>query len=199
MAKKKALIVLGTILGLACLAVGAFFAWTQLFPDTRFVDSYDQDIIVINKNFPSEILLYGDDIHFREAVKYKKIDDIDDATLKTDKTFKYHFLIVNDLNNNLKITEDDFIRLKKHADENQLNFYYIGEQYLNVLRELGFYGVAYNDENRSVAYTISPYPPEMYSYVGIWTTNEEAALTINPEILGELLVYSFAHVIKTIN
>ena len=187
---RKILTIVLIIVATIGFVTASFFIWKNLFPHNEFADSYDEAIFILNENYPSEILVYGNDVGFREAVKYRAIEALseEDFNLNT-SSYKYHFLVINDINNDLSISKEDFIRCKKYADENKLNFYYIGKQYLDLLRELQFYGMGGNEENRGIAYVISPIGRD--SYVGIWTTDDETYLEIRPEILGELLAFSF--------
>ena len=69
-------------------------------------DTYDKNIVIVNENFPSDIVIYGEEIKFREELKYRNIDKIDEANMIQD-SYEFRFLVINDRLGNVVLTKED--------------------------------------------------------------------------------------------
>ncbi len=160
--------------------------------------AYAEEIKVLNNSFPSDIIVYGEDVGFNEALNYRTIQQISEENLTSDSKHKYTFFVINDRQGKLEITDDEFALCKKMCDEHNMNFFYIGTQYLEHLQTFGFHRGLYTDDACGVGYVQG----EMghTTIQGLWTTTEEMYYSKNPELLGQLLAYSFVDdVIKMLN
>lgn len=159
---------------------------------TSSVCNYEDEIKILNERFISDIIVYGEDVNFDKALNYRTITSITDDNLKSDSKYKYSFFIINDRTGNLKITDDEFMLCKKVCDENNINFYYIGKQYLEHLQEFGFHSGLYRDDLCGIGYILKPVIGRSVLQ-GIWSTTEEEISKKNKGLLGQLLAVSFVN------
>lgn len=163
-------------------------------------DSYDEAIAILNKRYPSDIILYGEEIDFRSELNYRTIETISKESLTSDEKYEYTFLVINDRQGTIKLTDEKIKELKILVDEMDISFYYIGQQYLSNLKEAGFYSNVYNDDYYGIGYVESPTEKGRASVHGLWTSVEEEHYKNNFELLGQVLVYSFVDdVIEKLN
>jgi hypothetical protein len=192
------------ILAMLIVVAVAFVAiLTSLPSKEEFVSSFDKALIVLTETYPSDVMIYGENIVFSadtHMLQPRIITEITANEIKKPVDKVYSFLVINDRDGSAKFSKADWITIKKLVDENEISFYYLGEQYLDILAELGFYGKVGMDGNLSVGYFIAPPPFNRSSAIGIWTKDEEALMSVRIEILGEILAASFvSDVIKEMN
>lgn len=120
-AKKQKLIRVAIVVGVIASIIALVVVLCSL-PDTtrEYEDDYDEAIAILTDKRPTNILLYGDDMFFRDGVDIKKISSIDENTLSTKKN--YTVLIINDENGNVTLSESELTFLKNKIDED-MNFY----------------------------------------------------------------------------
>lgn len=176
------------------ISVLVFFLQTNEAPSS----DYANEIRVLNESFPSDIIVYGEDVGFDSTLNFRTISSITEETLTSDSKYLYTFLVINDRTGTVSITEEELELCKKFCDENNMNFYYIGEQYLDQINEICFsYGMI-SPNAKSAAY-INAYGIQTPLH-GIWNIEDEEYLESNPGLLGQILAISFVdHVIKTLN
>ena len=190
--RRKTIIIVSIITGLIALIVLTVFIAPLLFGlPQNFKDSYEQSIYVLNENYPSDIVVLGDDVGFRDKLKYRQITEMTEENLRSEDSFKYTFFVINDRKGTLTLTDEDFALCKKIVDEKAISFYYIGTQYLPQLKKHGFFENEFTDDYMGIAYVLASNPSGRASIHGLWTSLEEENFLINSELLGEVLVYSF--------
>lgn len=159
---------------------------------------YEDEINVLNVNFPSDIIVYGEEVGFDSKLKYREITDITEENLTSDSKYKYTFLVINDREGKLDITEEDLALCKKMCEKKDMNFFYIGEKQLENLKTAGFYSLSSSDDVMGIGYVISP--TGNVSVQGFWSSIEEEHSKKNSGLLGQILVYEFVDdVIKMMN
>ncbi len=186
------------IAAMVLLAIAFIWISKVVRTPTSVAGSYDKEIKVLNESFPSDIIVYGEDVGFHEALNYRTIEEISEENLTSDTKYKYTFFVINDRGGKLEITDEELKLCKKMCDEHNMNFFYIGTQYLEHLQAFGFHRGLYTDDACGVGYVQG----EMghTTIQGLWTTTEEMYYSKNPELLGQLLAYSFVDdVIKMLN
>lgn len=159
--------------------------------NTEEKDTYDLNIDILNESYPTDIVVYGEDIPFREKLIVRKIDGINENTLKTDK--ERQIIILSDLDGTLDITDNELLLIKNKIDNYECDFYYLGTDLKDTLQNLKFidgwpaddYCVALFNQN-----TIT------YQCYGVWTESDKQATDDNRESLGHVLVSSFVNVLK---
>lgn len=195
MKKNKKL--LGIVVTVAIILVGlkGYYSLIKpMFDSEADEDSYDQDIEFVMNIVPTEILLYGEKIDFRDSVTYTMIDKIDENIFNTKKQSVY--LIINDLVGDSGITKDELAMLKKLLDKNnKANLIYLGTKQADTLLSLGYSDQIGIDDSRSMTYTI--YSGDRVSGWGLWTSEDERYQKKNPELIGELILFECAENIKS--
>ena len=156
---------------------------------------YEKEITILNDNFPSDIIIYGEDVLFDNRLKYRTVSELTESTLNSGSEFKYSFLVINDRSGNLKISDEEFILCKRLCDQKGQNFVYLGEQYLSHLQDFDFCQGLYQDNLRGIAYIRDPMGH--HAVQGFWTATEEEYSEMNQGLLGQVLVYVFVNL--TIN
>lgn len=152
---------------------------------------YKKEIKILNESYPSDIIVFGEDVGFDPTLKFRTITKITEENLTSDKKFKYTFFVINDRAGKLNITDEEFLLCKRLCEENDLNFFYIGTQYLEKLKELGYYDYFYSEGQCGFGYIISPFGNDIIE--GMWTTTEEEIYKRNPNLLGQILTYEFVY------
>lgn len=164
------------------------------------LDSYDEAIVILNENCPSDIILYGEEIDFRSELNYRTIGTLSKEALTSDEKYEYTFLVINDRQGNVKLTDEKIKELKSLVDELNISFYYIGQQYLSDLKDAGFYSNVFNDDYYGIGYVVAPTEKGHAGVHGLWTSVEEDHYKNNIELLGQVLACSFVDdVINKIN
>jgi hypothetical protein len=163
-----------------------------------FNDTYEEYIHLLNNTYPSDIIVYGEDVGFRPDLNHRVITGITRENLISDPKYQYSFFVINDRNGTLIITDEEFGLCKIIAEENRQSFYYIGQHYIPKLREQGFFTeYLFNDDYHGIAYVISPNETGHADIHGVWTSEEEEMYLTHKDVLGQALVRSFVrHVIK---
>ncbi len=159
------------------------------------MDSYDRDIIVLNENYPTDIIIYGEDIPFRKELITRKINNISKEVLTTDKN--YQVLVISDLSGILEISDEELLIVKDALLKFELDFYYLGTEKMARLKDLGFY----EDDWSSDDYCFSSikYEGRRAYFAGIWAKRDVEITNNNKETLGEILVDQFVSVIRSNN
>lgn len=161
--------------------------------------NYSDEIRILNENFPSDIVVYGEDVNFDQSLNYRVITQISEENLKCDKKYKYSFFVINDRSGNLEISDEEFALCKRLCDEKDINFYYIGEHYLAHLEEFGFHSGLFRDDLCGIGYVLKPAVGRSVVQ-GIWSRTEEEMAAQNDKLLGQILVMSFVNnVIRAFN
>lgn len=147
---------------------------------------YDDPIGYFNHVMDFKLLVYGDDIEFREEFEYQRIYDLKDETVFLDADCVY--LIINDLGDNVRFDESDCIRLKEYADRHQnFNFYYIGAREIKMVAKV-LDSTSLNPDDCSLGYVI--FDGSRVKSSGLWTGKD----TIKPGSynLGDGIINSIA-------
>lgn len=161
-------------------------------------DTYDEEIIIINKTFPVDVVIYGEDIKFRPEFQYRKIENIDDYLLDYD-TNKYIRLsiVISDLNSSVILTDEECKVIKRGIDSNLIDFYYLGTQHINKLVEHGIIRAPLKKGELSVG--IALYERVQTYFSGIWTDYDVKMTVDNAEALGSAIVAQIARCTKSNN
>ncbi len=197
--KKKMIFIMIFVLGIIIVSILLIFGnniWGLNSENIQGV--YDKEIKILNNNFPSDIIVYGEDVGFDDKLNFRTVSELSEDSLKSNSEYRYTFLVINDREGKLKITDEEFQLCKKMCEDHNLNFYYIGSQYLLHLKDFGFHDGLYADDSCGIGYVISPFG---YATIqGIWTMTEEEYYLNSPELLGQILACSFVDdVIKMMN
>ena len=162
------------------------------------LDTYDEEIILINKTFPVEVAIYGEDIKFRPEFQYRKIEKIDDSLLNYDRN-KYERLsiVISDLNSSLNLTDEECKVITQGIDDNLIDFYYLGTKDINKLMEHDIIDYPLKDGDLSICLAL--YHGIQSRFNGIWSERSVKETVANDEALGFAIVAQIARCIRSNN
>ena len=189
--KKVFLILFGIIL-IGGIIVGFYFFGFNL-SSNKGLDDYDKDIVILNQTDPVKIIIYGEQIPFRESLNVEYIHNLDN--IPNDSNKNKEILVVSDLDDTLTLTNQDIQTIKNKIDSDlNFDFYYLGRQYIQNFIDDGvfFGGISSSDYgvgNVNIENTRS-------IFTGIWATSDINQTGDNRETLAYLLVRQFVRVLK---
>lgn len=97
---------------------------------------YDYAVTTITKIIPTRIFVYGMDIQLDEEIYATHVDKITEDTLYSG--WKHNFVVLNDSNGAMDISEDELLLLKELAETKHYNIIYIGTELIKQFEELEF-------------------------------------------------------------
>jgi hypothetical protein len=178
------------------ISIGYFTEILNVFiKDDGTPDDYDKNIIILDDNISTDIILYGEMIPFRSELEYREVHQVSTTTLNTDAV--YQIIILSDLNGGLSISDEELQIIKEKVFENKLDFYYLGRKELSRLQEMGFFSTKRQETELCLAIVYSK--NEMIYYNGIWNSSDVQKTKDDRATLGMLLVRQFIRVLETNN
>ena len=144
-------------------------------------DAYDIAISGLKIEFNSDIMVYGEELEFREGFEYRRIDAITEEKLSTDEEHGYRAIILYDRNGTISITDEELLLIKEYVEEKAYDMIYIGVNYLDDFERLGF-TVRMWDDAYSFEYIGSIHEGKevqqneygnLYAQHGLWTGEDE--------------------------
>lgn len=162
-------------------------------------DTYDQEIVLVNTNFPTDVVLLGEDIYFRPAFQYRKIDKITEDSLSYD-TNKFHrlVLIISDLDSTVQLEEEEYKIVKELLDADAIDYYYLGTSKVDDLMKFGLWEVMTVTDEDELGIGVCKYY-NMQTQFTIWTQYDADMTINNNEALGCCIVAQIAGCIKSNN
>lgn len=138
-------------------------------------DTYSKNIKIMNENGVS-LVIYGDEINFRDGVEYDTISEINKSSFEGNE-----FLVINDRTSNVVLNDEDYTEIKELVS-NGVTFMYIGGSKLATFKEKEFF----TNTNNYLGFTMSAISCKVTH--GIWSNVEEEAFKVNDELLGSIIV-----------
>lgn len=194
--KKTLAIVIVAVLIITC----GILLWhiTRDTPDDDKGDSYDQNIKILNQSYPTQIVLYGDEIKFRDALVYEETDNIESSIESFNKKkYKRMVIIINDLAGNAKLNEGDCLAIKAAIDEGLTDVYYLGIGQFSTLQNAGIWNGSVQSGDLSMVTAL--YNHTYCFFSGVWTDYDVSMTQNNPEALGQVLVSQMVRCIRSNN
>lgn len=194
--KKKLLIGGSLILLIAIIAIAIVMTVDNNNPsDSEIGDTYSQNIEILNDRYPTDVVIYGESIIFRDELNYRMIDEITEENLATELSAQV--LIINDLSGNIEIPDGAYnIILKKMADGN-MDYYYLGTTKVDMFNKYNLWNK--DLEKGDLAIGVAKYNKVVTNFSGVWTEYDANILADNKEGLGSTLVNQIARCIKSNN
>lgn len=159
-------------------------------------DGYDLAAEGLKKEFNADIIIYGEEIAFRENVDYRRIDKISEETLNSSAEHGYRAILLLDDNGKMSITDDELLLIKSYVEEKGYDMVYIGTQYLDDLVRLGF-TVGVDEGARSLGYIGSTHAGKevqqneygnLYAMHGIWTEEDLNYIKSDKELMQRVTI-----------
>lgn len=136
----KKIIIIGIISVLTLgVIIGALHIFLNEDSGTELT-SAEKDIKIITETYPTQIVVYGDEIDFDSSIKVKYIDSINEESLERDLQYKYSLIIVNDLARNVTLTDEEWGLLSNIVkSDNTYNMFYLGDEDIDQLLRVGVF------------------------------------------------------------
>lgn len=188
--KKKRLIII-----LCSLAVIAVIIGVVIYINDKDTCGYHTRAQLLYKEFNADIMLYGEELYLDECVRYRRIDEITEETLKPDEDHGYRAIILFDHDGTMDISDEELLLIKRYVEEKGYDMYYIGKSYLDDFKRLGF-TAGYEEDEYSLEYIGSiHYGKEvditeagnLYAEHGLWCDEYEEWLEDNEEEIQDWL------------
>ncbi len=189
--KKKFLVLSLLLILVAIFAVMLYLHW----PSNDAIsekDTYDKNIDILNESFPTDIVVIGEEIPFRDALIIRKIGNITGTALQTNK--ERQIIILSDIDGTLEISDNELLVIKDKLDAHACDFYYLGTTLNDRLISLGFLDTVWPSNDYCIA--LVNQEGKQLRYTGIWTESDKQATGDNRESLGHVLVSHFVFVLK---
>jgi len=195
--------VIGVILIVVLLVLAVFAIHSALssrkgdFVDEG--DSYNQDIVLVNTNFPTDIVIFGEDIYFRPAVKYRRIDKITRESLAYDAD-KFHrlVLVISDLGSTVQLEEEDYKIIKELLDADMIDYYYFGTSKVEDIIKYQLWEVRTITDGQIYGFGVGKYYNGKVQFTLFDKSDAEAA-AVNKEYLGQIIIFQIARCIRSNN
>lgn len=168
----------------------------QWFGDGNDNNSISDSIKIIEESYPTDVIIYGDDITFETKIQYRKVDSLGGTALERISGFQYTYLVINDLEDKLTLTKLEITAIKEFVNKSGNGLAYFGTKYLTSFDDVtklsadikGNKAVAYNNIGGNVK-----------KRIGFWTDREEEIKKDNPYIQSELLMYTIEDFLRSNN
>ncbi|MCL2281385.1 MAG: hypothetical protein FWC25_01830 [Dehalococcoidia bacterium] len=182
----------------AMIATTCIFGCTKISPSEDFLDSYDEAVDIINNKLPHEVILYGEDIYFRETFQYRRVDNITNDLLNYDKRrYRRQIIIVNELNSAAVLTDEHCKVIKDGLYNNSLDFYYFGANQAHIQMFIDYAIISSFPPNEDLSICVALTERTQVRWNGVWT-KRDAQITANiEEEPGYGILRQIAHCIKT--
>ena len=152
--------------------------------------------LVIKQEHPTDVIVLGDNVQFQAEIDTRNISKVTEEQLKKEKNYEQTFLIINDLNNKVKLSDEEINLLKSKIAIEGFCLYYLGTQYSTVWDDPTQYVV---DVEGNLAWKYYQVDGNPQRSVGSWTRNEQSVLEEYPSMLGDAILYEIDNFLKAIN
>ena len=152
--------------------------------------------LVIRQEHPTDVIVLGDNVQFQAEIDTRNISKVTEEQLKKEKNYEQTFLIINDLKNKVKLSDEEINLLKSKIATESFCLYYLGTQYSTVWDDPTQYVV---DVEGNLAWKYYQVDGNPQRSVGSWTRNEQSVLEEYPSMLGDAILYEIDNFLKAIN
>jgi len=132
----KTIIALGIILLIAIIGFVIMLV-VQEIDSKNDLTTFEQSIVTVTKDYPTQFIVYGEEMDFPKECNVTYIDDINADAIKMDETFKYQLIVINDLNSKTEMSKEDWQLLNDHIkSDKRHNLFYFGNKEFGNIAEL---------------------------------------------------------------
>ena len=163
--------------------------------DKLYENSYEAYVQMVTDTYKTEFIVYGDDIGFEDECYTRKIDSLNKDILALSDDYVYSAIIINDLNNNIELTENDFEILYDASFNQKIDLFYFGSRYLEKFKEVGITVQPTLDSDLSIGVI---YERGIRTEVaGLWDKElNNAYVESNPKLLSDILLTMYVSKIR---
>lgn len=197
--KKKKLIVVCLTLIIAAIIVCVIV----MSQNRNENDGYNIAAEALDIEFNADIMVYGENPEFRDTVKYRTIDKITEEALNYEEEHGYRAIILFDHKGTMSISDNELLLIKKFVEEKGYDMIYVGKNYLDDFKRLGF-TVGCAEDAYSLEYVGSIHIGEnvqqnetgnLYAIHGLWCDADEETLEKGDEEIQSrivMIMYDYA-------
>ncbi|MDO5292661.1 MAG: hypothetical protein Q4F05_07915 [bacterium] len=193
---KIAIISIVSLLGLAGMSILImhYILGMEIWPFEKKSDA-NEKVEIITETYPTEIIILGNSVGIPEEYHAHYISEISEENLTSNGGYKFSILVINDLDGTIQLSSSDWDIIEKFVSD-KTNFYYLGNQYFDKIKTLGFYTDDLPDTDLSIVYLHEK--KESFPMYGMWTKESNQLYEEkNSKLLSDVLIHSFiADVIK---
>ena len=160
------------------------------------ISSTERIAKMIQDTYPTDLMIYGDDVLFEMQVPARKLEAITEDSLSIKDGCKYAFLVINDLANTVQLSDAENEMLKEKLRKDGFCLFYLGEKYADVWREPSEYTVS-SPGNLSYQYYMKA--GTLRRGIGAWEAGNEEYLNSNPYALGDTVLFEMEDFLRQIN
>lgn len=180
---KKVVIIISIIVVFIIVGVCACIMMNE--NNTETMTDVDRISKMLTTTKTTDIFVVGEEINFNNKANTISIDEVTMSELNGNGDYKV--IILNDLNDMVKLTDDEIELLTELIRTDNYMLIYLGEKYATTWDDTS-YGIANVDGNLSYIYYSWGGVPSRN--VGAWTLTDQEALKEYPFMLGETLLFS---------
>lgn len=143
-------------------------------PDYRSSEGMKE---LLNETFPSDVMIYGEDVDFMDIVSPRKLSSLSKESILAEKDLDHRFLVIVNRENTLDLSVDELKELKDVImnKDNGISIYYIGSEGRDKFVEAGLVEKIYYKDDCGIGSECIGY--EDYNYRtysdGFWTAKDE--------------------------
>lgn len=182
-ANKKLLILVGIVVVIVVIGICIFIKMNKEKDNT--LTDYDRISKILTTTRKTDIFIVGEQIDFNNKITTKNINEVSKS--KISGNGDYTVIIVNDLNDEVELSEDEIELLKDLISKNNYMLIYLGEKYSTTWDDES-YGIA--DIEGNLCYIYYSWDGVPTRNVGVWTETDQEASKDYPLMLGESLLLS---------
>ena len=160
------------------------------------ISSTERIAKMIQDTHPTDLMIYGDDVPFREDVPVRKISEITEDSLKRKDGCNDSFLVINDLSDAVQLSDAENELLKQKVRTDHFCLFYLGGKYADVWDQPDEYAVS-TPGNLSYQYYWKN--GVLQRTIGAWKEGYEEYTELNPYVLGDTVLYETEYFLEQTN
>ena len=99
--------------------------------------SVEQDQKIVTESFPTQFVIYGDEIDFAPAVFVRYINAINEENLRIQNGYTHQMIIINDLSGNVNLSDEEWLLINQYVkSDSRYNMFYLGSKEFEQLVDL---------------------------------------------------------------
>ena len=116
------------------------------------------------------------------TIEYKKVNEFtEDSIGDKDNEYKYHMVVIFDLDGKMDVSDEELLLIKKYCEEKCYDMLYYGTEHTEQFKECGFFSMIDTEEHQGFTYNgsywmnraVSEEYLNPYLLMGIWTKDDD--------------------------
>ncbi len=145
----------------------------------------EENILILSKTFPTKIIVYGSEIDFDKKLSVTYIDEISKDSLKFDNGFSYQYIVINDLDDEINISNKEWELIDKTIkSDKRCNFIYLGSKELYKIKNLEILSDITYFEDSDLSVGLFHQGDSLITCLGTYTTEMKNLVPVTDQILN---------------